>query len=128
MSDLILKKGEANDAPKLLLEALPAFGQSDEFRALDEEERKAPGLVCAAFAKHFLRLHQALSRADDTQRVELEQCYAVIERLASSPDPAVKNLVVVEILENVSDPKTLQSEIISRLKPNSLSLYNRWVR
>lgn len=120
MSDFILKLRE--------FDVVPNFSQSDEFKALDEEERKMPGLVCAAFAKRLVHLHQALSRSGEAQPVELEQCYAAIERMASSPDPEVKNLVVVEILENIPDLQLLQSEIKPRLKPKSLDLYNRWVR
>lgn len=130
MSDFILKKRECDLVPNLLLEAIPAFAQSDEFKALDENERKVPGLVCAAFANRLLHLHQALSRsnAGEAQRVELEQCYAAIERMASSPDPAVENLVVVEVFENIPDLEALQNEIKPRLRPKSLELYSRWVR
>jgi hypothetical protein len=129
MSDFILKQREFDVVPTLLLEADPPFGHSDEFKALDEKERKVAGLVCAAFTKHLLHLHEALSRsnAGEAQRVELEQCYAAIERLASSPDPAVQNLVVVEVFENIPDLEALQNEIEPRLKPKSLDLYNRWV-
>lgn len=50
MSDFILKLRE--------FDVVPNFSQSDEFKALDEEERKMPGLVCAAFAKRLVHLHQ----------------------------------------------------------------------
>lgn len=130
MSDFILKEREFDAVPSILLEAVPSFGQSDEFNELDEREREVPGLVCAAFAKRLLQFHQALSRSNggEGQRIELERCYAAIERMATSPDPAVKNLVVVEVLGNIPDLDVLQNDVKPHLKPKSLDLYNRWVR
>ena len=129
MSNFILKEREFDAVPNFLLEEVPSFGQSDEFNALDEKERKVPGLVCAAFAKRLVHLHQAFSPSNggEAQRIELERYYAAIERMATSPDPAVRNLVVVEVLGNIPDLDVLQNEVEPHLKPKSLDLYNRWV-
>ena len=129
MSSFILKNREFDIVPNLLLEAAPGFSQSVEFRALTEREQRAPGLVCAAFTNYFLRLQEAPLRGEggESEPAALEQCYAAIERLASSSDPAVNNLVVVEVFEHIPGPVALESEIKSRLKPRSLALHNRWV-
>ena len=79
MSDFILTGREFDVVPHFLLEAVPNFGQSDEFKGLDEEEQKIPGLVCAAFSKRLFHLHQALSQTGEAQHVELEQCYAAMK-------------------------------------------------
>lgn len=130
LMNLILKKREFDEVPNLLIEYAPLFRQSDEFKNLDAEDRLVSGLVCAAFTKYFVHIQQQVilqTDVNESKRAELENCYVAIERLASSNDPTVNNLVVVEIFENICEPDTMLIEMKKRLKPKSLDLYKRWI-
>lgn len=128
MTDFIIKQRNPYKVLDILREMIPQFPRSEEFQELAAEDQMVPGLVCAAFARYLARLQMSFSRenafVDD--RSNLERCYETIERLASDFDLEIQNLVVVEVFENISS-KTVLSEMVKRLKPNSRALYSRWI-
>jgi len=126
MPDFILKEREFDRVPDFLATAVPSFVESEQYRLLDPEDQKVPGLVCAAFTRYFEQLQQAEINAGDKSDA-LERCYAFIEDLALSPDPAVKNLVVTEIFENLQGPNQTLKKMKERLGTESRRLYQSWV-
>jgi hypothetical protein len=130
MTDFIRTPSEYDNIPKFLTEEAIGFQESKEFKALDTQDSKFSGVICAAFTKYFLRLQEEALRKISEQKIhdELETCYATIERLASSRSPKVENLVVVEIFENFHCSDEMLNEIKKHLQPNSLKLYKRWAQ
>src|SRR2546425_108721 len=96
MSNFIIYPREFDNVPNLLLSEVSGFAQSTELSQLNCEELKIPGVVCAAFAKYFVRRQEAvLNKSADVAALEsLASCYAVIEKMACSGDPSVNNLLV----------------------------------
>lgn len=118
--------------PRAIGRIVPEFLASREFGVLDSADRETPGLVCAAFAKYVARKHRELPPGRLSSRSgenELARCYLAIESLAASEELAIKNLVVVEIFENVQcEGETFVSHMIERLGPASRALYELWMR
>ena len=118
MPDFIIKERDYDKVPDLLTTEVPGFFESEEYRLLDSEDGKVPGLVAAAFTRYFEALQEAGA---------LERCYAIIEKLASSSDPEVKNLVVTEIFENLRGSDESLEKIKEQLGPESRRLYQEWM-
>ena len=118
MPDFIIKERDYDKVPDLLTTEVPGFSESEEYRLLDPEDRKVPGLITAAFTRYCEGLEEAGA---------LERCYAVIEKLASSSDPEVKNLVVTEIFENLRGSDESLRKIKEQLGPESRRLYQKWM-
>jgi hypothetical protein len=118
MTDFVIRERDYDKVPHLLTTEVPGFLDSEEYRLLDSEDRKVPGLVTAAFTRYF----EGLREAD-----ALERCYAVIEKLAVSPDPEVQNLVVTEIFENLQGSDESLGKIREQLGPESRRLYQQWM-
>jgi len=118
MTDFVIKERDYDKVPNLLITEVPGFLDSEEYRLLDSEDRKVPGLVTAAFTRYC----EGLQEAD-----ALERCYAVIEKLATSSDPEVQNLVVTEIFENLQGSDESLVKVKEQLGPESRRLYQQWM-
>jgi len=70
--------------------------------------------------------HERLMNRVSELAHELEACYSAIEKMAASGDPAVTNLVQVELFENLTGDNQTLAEIENRLGPKSRAIYNRW--
>lgn len=122
----VIKPGEYQLVPALISSLLPEFVESPEFARRHPADRKLPGVVCGALAD-FLQRNQAAALTDASKKGVLDRAYATIERLASSTDAEVQNLVVVEIFENFDCDRVVMEEIRRRLLPASLNLYETWI-
>ena len=105
------------------------FSDSSEFRQLDSDDFRLQGVVCAAFAKFWIKIEQNCFRKDcsEDDREKLDDCYRVIEELSNSQDTEVVNMVVTEIFENMRCSEDLVKQIINRLHNKSKSLYEQWI-
>ena len=122
----LVNVGEYHRVPELIVSAIPEFAESPELARLRPDERVLPGLVCGAFADFLTRVQsEALSGPGASAIVD--RCYGALERLASSTDPAVRNVVVVEILENLDGSVELMTEFRRHLQPNSRMLFEVWI-
>lgn len=118
MTDFIIKERDYYKVPDLLTTEVPGLLDSEGYRLLDSDHRKIPGLVTAAFTRYFEGLQEAGA---------LERCYAVIEKLATSSDPEVQNLVITEIFENLQGSDESLRKIKEQLGPESRRLYQEWM-
>src|SRR5437879_5052897 len=120
---------EYNHLPQLLVQKVPDFAASPEYKALSSADLQLPGVVCGAFAQFLSRLQQAIlteSRSEE-DAVSLSAAYRVLEWLATSQDPDVINAVVVEIFENLDcEPQVLEA-IKTRFGKASGQLYDKWL-
>jgi hypothetical protein len=128
MSDFILIKSEYDQIPSLLKEIVPDFFESAEFKQLRVDDVKLPGIVCARFAAYLVWLHETFNqKRTEKIRSNLAKCYLAIERLASSGDPLVQNVVVTEIFETLDCGLIVLEQIKSRLGPQARALYDEWI-
>ena len=118
MPDFVIKERDYDKVPQLLTTEVPGFLDSEAYRLLDSEDRQVPGLVAAAFTRYLEGLHEAGA---------LERCYAVIEKLATSPDPEIQNLVVTEIFENLQGSDESLGKLKEQLGPESRRLYQKYM-
>ena len=120
---------EYNHLPQLLVQKVPDFAASPEYKALESADLQLPGVVCGAFAQYLSRLQKdTLARPRNHEdAASLSAAYHALEWLATSHDPDVINAVVVEIFENLdSDPHVLEA-IKARLGKASGQLYDTWL-
>ena len=129
MQNFVICPNNAEEVPCFLEKAAPGFSRSEEFLGLEPEFKKIPGLVCGAFKDYLVRLQGLAEKgsADPQTLVELEKAYEAIETLASSNDPNVENLVVVEIYEHLALSNGALIRFKQHLKTKSLNLYKQWI-
>lgn len=129
MVNFVLVEGEYDKIPALLKEIVPKVFSSPEGASLTQTEEKLPGVVCSRLAEYLVRLMEefnAGTRDADTKN-EISKCFSAIERLASSSDPLVQNVVVTEIFEVIDCGPVVKKQIKSRLGPKSIALYNAYI-
>jgi len=108
--------------------SIPGFAVSDQYRLLDSEDRKVPGLVFAALAAYVLTLQEHILKGGEAASFSpaIDRTLDVIEAMASSGDDVLTNLVVTEIFENWNQPEA--SEVLRhRLGPKADALFRRWL-
>lgn len=128
MTDFILVQRNYDNVPHLIIRRVPEFLNSLAFKSLTLEDRLLPGLVCASFTKFLVTIQKEVGSKEKEEDVELlGRIYAVIEEMASDKDPAVQNVVVTEILENINTDEITRKRIVSMLLPKSKALYDRWI-
>jgi hypothetical protein len=125
MSDFIIVERDLKKFPDFLLGEVPDFLQAREFLKLTTSEVHSPSLLTAAFTCYFERLHGELRSGAYHNQAEIDKGLALIEKLAQSSDPAVQNLVVVEVFDNLNEGPTLR-DIEVGLKGASSRLYREW--
>ena len=104
-------------AERFMLE-IPGFIDSEELKRLDEEDRKAPGLVFAALAAYVER------SLDDVVGVAAR----IIEDAAAADDGELHNYLVTEIFEqwHDADPRD-HARLVLSLGPHGRRLYDQWM-
>jgi hypothetical protein len=118
------------DVPQFVIDSVPAFTGSQEFENLDPDLRSVPGLVVGQLTLLLVRLQTEAIRGPHSSqdiRETLQDIYATVEALASSPNANVQNIVIVEVLEHLHlDPNALQA-LLTAFGPHTRSLYTEWV-
>ena len=129
MTSLLPTPREYNHLPQSLVQKVPRFAESPEYKALDSADLQLPGVVCGAFAQFLSRLQKDAIEGirNEEGAASLIASYQVLEWCATSHDPDVINVVVVEIFENLdSEPPVLEA-IKTHLGKASRQLYDKWL-
>ena len=123
MGDFEIIEGEYPRVPDLLLEEAPGFRGSDEYARLHPSDHELPSVVVGAFMQYVERLHDEAGAAEPA----LAETYRAMERLATSHDPEVENVLIVDVFEHLNLPEAVLDQFLSRLGPASRALYDRWI-
>ena len=129
MASLLPTPREYSHLPQLLVQKVPGFAGSPEYKALGSTDLQLPGVVCGAFAQFLSRLQKDAIEGigNEEGAASLSALYQVLEWCATSHDPDVINIVVVEIFENLdSEPPVLEA-LKTRLGKASRQLYDKWL-
>lgn len=118
----ILVESKSAAVSEFLTQEVKGFSKSDEYLRLDDEDKRIPGIVCGAFAIYVSRIY----RESGGESISLDSAFRAIESLCQWQDADVENLIVTEILENISFNDC--PNLLQRLGCKSLSLYKRWVK
>lgn len=115
--------------PQWLVQKIPGFAASPEYKALGSADLQLPGVVCGAFAQFLSRIQKdTLMRPRNVEDMaSLSAAYQVLEWLATSHDPDVINAVVVEIFENLDCDAHVLEAIKAHLGKASGQLYKKWL-
>ena len=129
MASLLPTPREYSYLPQLLVQKVPGFAESPEYKALGSADLQLPGVVCGAFAQFLSRLQKdAIVGTENAERTaSLSASYHVLEWLAISQDPDVINVIVVEIFENLDCEPPVLEAIKTRLGTASRHLYDKWL-
>lgn len=115
--------------PQWLVQKVPGFAASPEYKVLSSTDLQLPGVVCGAFAQFLSRLqHDILTGArSEEDAASLSAAYHVLEWLTTSQDPDVLNAIVVEIFENLDGEPQVWEAIKTHLGKASGDLYSQWL-
>jgi hypothetical protein len=129
MASLLPTPREYSHLPQLLVQKVPGFAESPEYKVLGSADLQLPGVVCGAFAQFLSRLQKDASegRRNKESTASLSASYQVLEWFATSHDPDVINVVVVEIFENLDGEPPVLEAIKTRLGKASRQLYDKWL-
>jgi hypothetical protein len=129
MASLLPTPREYSHLPQLLVQKVPEFAESPEYKALGSTDLQLPGVVCGAFAQFVSRLQkdaiEGIGNGEDA--ANLSASYQVLEWCATSRDPDVINVVMVEIFENLDGEPPVLEAIKTRLGKASRQLYDKWL-
>lgn len=122
-------KDDFKSVPAILAEEVPTYPASPEYGALNQNNISS-GWVATEFARYFARLQRAetMGALSVAERDDLRLCYRAIERLASSEDIEVQNLVTIFIFESIDDEDVSDELLRNKLGPNSLSIFLQYGR
>lgn len=121
MVDYILIKREPEKIIQKLLDEIPEFKDSKEYKLLTSESRNILGLVCSSFAHFSERL--ILEHIKEEKSL-INRCLQFIEWMSASKDSDLENYVITEIFEVFHDEMLMYDYLL----PKSRQLYDRWCR
>jgi hypothetical protein len=129
MASLLPTPREYSHLPQLLVQKVPEFAESPEYKALGSTDLQLPGVVCGAFAQFVSRLQKDAIEGigNEEDAANLSASYQVLEWCATSRDPDVINVVMVEIFENLDGEPPVLEAIKTRLGKASRQLYDKWL-
>jgi hypothetical protein len=128
MCDFVIRESEYPRVPDFLLAEVDGFANSPEYQALNETERRLPGVVASAFARFLVRLQDpelAESLLDQNAK-GLADSYRAIEKFAGSLDEHDRVLLQDEIFESVRASQRTWHAITSHFGPQSKALFEVW--
>ena len=117
-----------NEAPAdYLVRQVPGFAESPELEAVSSE-RDRPDAVAGALGRYLLRLERKSVRreADAAESAALERAFEVIEQLAASDDPWIREALVGAIFDPLHADDVVVAAIETRVGPRSSALFRRW--
>jgi hypothetical protein len=119
--------GENEALTEYLVRQVPGFDESPELEAVSGE-RDRPDAVAGALGRYLLRLERkALRReADASESVALDRAFEVLEELAASDAPGIREALVHEIFEPLRADDVVVAAVETRLGPRSRPLFRRW--
>ena len=119
-----LVSGEYEDLPRLFLVEIPGFAGSPEFASISDHSDLA-GVAVAAVGRYLVRLEKQGARPSNVE--SLNSIYELFERMATSRDSGVQNVLVLEAFATFECSDSIRRRILRRLGPSSRALYSRWI-
>ncbi|MGH3037749.1 MAG: hypothetical protein ACRDMU_11265 [Gaiellaceae bacterium] len=118
--------GENESLPHYLVRQVPGFAESPELEAVVERDRS--DAVAGALGRYLLRLEKKAIRreADPAESDALVRAFDVLEELAGSDEPAIRDALVVGIFERLHADDVVVAAVETRLGPRSSALFRRW--
>jgi hypothetical protein len=120
--------GENEALAHYLVRQVPGLAESPELAALREGDRDRSDSVAGALGRYLLRLEKRAVRleAEDAERVALERAFEVLEELAVSDDPAIREALVVSVFGPLHADDVVVAAVETRLGPRAGALFRRW--
>ena len=120
--------GENEALGHYLERQVPGFVDSPELASLPESERDRSDSVAAALGRYLLRLEKRAVRleAEAAELTALERAFEVLEELAVSDDPAVREALVVSVFGPLHADDVVVAAVETRLGPRASGLFRRW--
>ena len=112
-----------DELTSVLFAEVPGFASSPEL-ALVKDHVDLPGVVLAALTRYWLRLEQGGAKGSEAEA--LDAIYDVLERMATSDDPEVQNVLQVECFEHLDPSRSVTRQIVEKLGPNARALHATW--
>jgi hypothetical protein len=118
--------GENEALADYLVRQVPGFAESTELEAVGERDRS--DVVAGALGRYLLRLERKAVRreADPSESDALARAFEVLEDLAGSDDPGIREALVVGIFERLHADDVVVAAVETRLGPRSSALFRRW--
>ena len=119
--------GENEALADYLVRQVPGFAESPELEAFSGEPGRSDA-VAGALGRYLLRLERKSVRreADASESVALDRAFEVLEELAASDDPGIREALVGEIFEPLRADDVVVAAVETRLGPRSSALFRRW--
>ncbi|MGH3013925.1 MAG: hypothetical protein ACRDOP_10030 [Gaiellaceae bacterium] len=119
--------GENEALAEYLVQQIPGFAESPELEALSSGRDRSDA-VAGALGRYLLRLERKAVRreADASEAGALERAFAVLEELAGSDDPEIREALVGAIFEPLHADDVVVAAVETRLGPRSSALFRRW--
>jgi hypothetical protein len=120
--------GENEALAHYLVRQVPGLAGSPELDAVAEADRQRADAVAGALGRYLLRLEKRAVRreADETESLALERAFEVLEELAASDDPAVREALVVAVFGPLHADDVVVAAVETRLGPRAGALFRRW--
>jgi aminoglycoside phosphotransferase (APT) family kinase protein len=119
--------GENEALADYLVRQIPGFAESPELEAVTSG-RDRSDVVAGALGRYLLRLERKAVRreADAFESGALERAFAVLEELAGSDDPEIREALISAIFEPLHADDVVVAAVETRLGPRSRALFRRW--
>ena len=118
--------GENEVLADLLVRPKPGVAESPGRAAVGERDRS--DAVAGALGRYLLRLERKAVRreADPSESDALTRAFEVLEELAGSDDPGIREALVVGIFERLHADDVVVAAVETRLGSRSSALFRRW--
>jgi hypothetical protein len=119
--------GENETLADYLARQAPGFAESPELEGVPGEGDRSEA-VAEALGRYLLRLQRKAVRreADSSESDALHRAFEVLEELAASDDPRVREALVGAIFEPLHADDVVVAAVETRLGPRSRALFRRW--
>ena len=119
--------GENEALADYLVRETPGFAESPELGAVSSG-RDRSDVVAEALGRYLLRLERKAVRreADPSESGALERAFEILEELAGSDDPEIREALVSAIFEPLHADDVVVAAVETRLGPHSRALFRRW--
>jgi hypothetical protein len=122
--------GTIPQIPDILVSKADGFNDSPEYNRLADFELDIAGVVLSAFARYLCRIHDHRLREQNDEQIKaaIGSAHDAIEELVSTRESGVVELITDEVYENFDCRAQVLADIRRYLRPQSLALYEQWVK
>ena len=120
--------GENEALAHYLVRQVPGFAESPELEAVPESDRDRSDTVAGALGRYLLRLEKKAVRREGeaAESLALDRAFEVLEELAASDDPAIREALVVAVFGPLHADDVVVAAVETRLGPRAGALFRRW--